>query len=85
MFFHGAGLVGYKGWRSIGPIPVTLEDLPRNLPASPIGSVGIYHAYQVYFEAIGPQAPAVPEPVTLALFGAGLAGIGTLRRRKQKA
>jgi len=30
-------------------------------------------------------APAIPEPVTLSLFGAGVLGFGALRRRKRKS
>ncbi|WP_166931190.1 PEP-CTERM sorting domain-containing protein [Rhizomicrobium electricum] len=32
-----------------------------------------------------PQNPPIPEPATLMLFGAGLAGLGSLRRRWKKA
>ena len=37
----------------------------------------------VDFIRVGVQAATVPEPGTLALLGLGLAGLATLRRRKQ--
>lgn len=39
-----------------------------------------FGADNLYFAA--PAPTAVPEPGTLALFGAGLAGVGLLRRRR---
>lgn len=35
------------------------------------------------FDLIGTTSDTVPEPITLALFGAGLAGVSTLRRRRK--
>jgi hypothetical protein len=65
----------YNGISSLGPIPVTFED--SNLLSSDMGDFvidgGIF-----WLEVVG-----VPEPVTLALFGAGLAGIGVMRRRRK--
>jgi hypothetical protein len=33
----------------------------------------------------GVSVASVPEPVTLSLFGAGLAGVAAMRRRRRKA
>lgn len=82
-FRHGiisgaAALSTYDGVSSIGPVPVFFSQ-SAPLP-SDMGDFVISSAGDLVFQAVG-----VPEPVPLALFGAGVAGIGAMRRRKQKA
>lgn len=76
--FGAPSLAGYFLTSSIGPTPVILV----NFGPTPTdqGDLIINNTTSLVFQATG-----VPEPLTLALFGAGLAGIGALRRRKQKA
>ena len=47
------------------------------------GGTGTNFAFTLNGDPINTNS--VPEPLTLSLFGAGLAGLGALRRRKQKA
>jgi len=42
-------------------------------------------AFGDFFEGFAPGAEKVPEPLTLSLFGAGLAGAAALRRRRKSA
>lgn len=52
------------------------------------GQFGFYNysqedvRYQGFTQEDAPSTPNIPEPTTLALIGAGLAGMGALRRRK---
>lgn len=46
------------------------------------GGQGSAETYVVDNIVFGTQLPPVPEPATALLFGAGLAGLGTVRRRK---
>lgn len=76
--FFAPELANYDGVSSIGPIAVNFNGtflLPTNH-----GIVLFETGSDMMFQAV-PDADA-PEPITLALFGAGLAGIGALRRRK---
>lgn len=70
-------LGAYTGTTSIGPLGVS--PLFTGPLATNMGILSIGNTTDLTF-----QASTVPEPLTLALFGAGLAGIGALRRRKQK-
>lgn len=65
---------GYDGITAIGPIPVSLIDSAL-LPTT-LGVLIIDTASDLEF-----QASTVPEPVSLSLFAAGLAGAATMRRR----
>lgn len=73
--FASPALVGYNGVSSIGPMPVSYlgsAPLPSNMGD-----------FQLFATSLTFQVTGVPEPVTLALFGAGLAGIGALRRKRK--
>lgn len=68
-------LLTYNGISSLGPIPVHFED------SAPLSSdMGDFVLTGTFFTL---QVTGVPEPLTLALFGSGLAGIGILRRRRK--
>jgi hypothetical protein len=75
--FGSAALVGYLPTASIGPTPVTLVNF-HTVPTDQ-GDFIITDAL-LEFQATGSN---IPEPVTLALFGAGLAGIGVMRRKRK--
>lgn len=99
-FFNGAsnnglgfddptGLAGYNLTESIAPITVSTSSLsPDSLSPTFGGSFSTTDGNTVEFtsdNSLTYQATAVPEPITLSLFGAGLAGAVAMRRRKKKA
>jgi hypothetical protein len=85
----GASLYGGAGYSHLvagSPSPTS------EIPTSFTGLTGSFEL--IYVEANGLPADLVmnitsskrvPEPVTIALFGAGLAGVGALRRRRKAA
>lgn len=68
-------IFGYNGISSLGPIPVLYEG-SAPLP-SDMGDF-VLEGDIFWLRVVG-----VPEPLTLALFGAGLAGIGAMRRKRK--
>jgi len=58
---------------------VSFEDL-LNLPEYPGGFNDLSFSFTNTVSV--PSAPSVPEPLTLSLLGAGLAGIGAIRKRR---
>lgn len=75
-------LVAYTGTSSIGPLGVS--PLFAGALATDKGTLSIDNTTGLVFQAVV-AGSTVPEPLTLTLFGAGLAGLGAIRRRKQKA
>lgn len=73
--FGASSLLFYDGVTSLGPIPVFF-DISAPLPSDK-GDFVLF-ASTMTFQVVG-----VPEPVTLALFGVGLAGAGMLRRKRK--
>ncbi len=66
---------------SAGNYLVTFDFTPGGTPA---GDVVVDRAFVVPSDTKGDTNIGVPEPLTLSLFGAGLAGAAGLRRRKKK-
>jgi hypothetical protein len=66
-------------------LDVTLGNLSENCSGNNcLNAGGSYDISGTFFLLSGPTT-AVPEPLTLSLFGAGLAGAAALRRRSKKA
>jgi hypothetical protein len=87
---NGAGLIADNGSQSIAFFPDgfggTALDGDASLAYSLTGGFDSegFEYYAVRWDPSGAGAQ-IPEPSTLALFGAGLAGLGLLRRRQTRA
>jgi hypothetical protein len=79
--FTAPQLGTYDGFSSFGPIPVAL--IGQFDVSTVLGTLFIESASDLTFEVVGSPSSEVPEPVTSALFGAGLAGLGIVRRRRR--
>lgn len=77
--FSAPQLLGYDGTSAMGPTPATFFGL--SILAVPHSGLVITNASDLMFE-VSPTAGTVPEPLTLSLFGAGLAGAAAVRRRR---
>lgn len=69
----GKGGAAFFGWVGTGITSLTISTVSGG-PGSGLG-------FGNFFSVL-PTSP-VPEPLTIALFGAGLAGMGAMRRRKK--
>lgn len=75
--FSGPGLSGYNG---LSDKSMTLAFYSAQTPIAT--DHGDWIINDKGFPIVAFVASGIPEPITLALFGAGLAGIGALRRRR---
>jgi len=75
--FFGPGLSGYNG---LSDKSMTLAFYSTQMPIAT--DHGDWIITDPGFPIAAFVASGIPEPITLALFGAGLAGIGAMRRRR---
>ena len=80
--FHGAGLIGYDDISSLLSTAISFTDL-ENFQTTRLGNLVGWHFTEVTTGTFSATTD-VPEPATLTLFGAGIAGAFAMRRRKQK-
>ena len=82
---QGTFLVGYTVSQTSG----TWESPFRNPPFTALGSTQIkevsHISYYYSLDDVTTPEAAIPEPMTLALFGLGLAGLGVASRRRRAA
>jgi hypothetical protein len=79
---EGSSANPYFEWRSLySPVPVTFNF--KHNDYTEISNPAIDPPFTISGPG-GPQGPPVPEPGTLLLLGAGLAGIGLMRWRSRK-
>lgn len=79
ILFGSPDFATYDVRNAIGPIAVNFIDGSTSI-ATDQGALIVTDATDGMF-----QASTVPEPATLAIFGAGLLGAGALKRRKKKS
>jgi hypothetical protein len=84
--FAGTGLNNYDGVSALAPVSVTLGDFAPFLTTR-LGNLVEWNFSNVDGPTVTNakfSAVAVPEPATLTLFGAGIAGVAAMRRRKTR-
>lgn len=81
---HVTGLSPFDNLAPLLTGPVTDLDVTKDIFTLSTGGLVQWSAVGQLFTQINANIP-MPEPITLGLFGAGLAGIGFMRRRGKKA